>query len=65
MGATQTNGLKDKEIDDYAQGLHPRNDIHWLYVSRKEGGRVHTSIVDCVDAKIQGLEQFAKRTRKD
>ena len=33
--------------------LHPRDDVDWLYASRKEGGRRLTSIVDSVDASKQ------------
>ena len=35
------------------KALHPRNDVDWLYVSRKEGGRGLASIEDSVDASIQ------------
>ena len=34
-GGTQTNGPKDKDIDEDAQD-RPRNDVGRLYVSRKE-----------------------------
>ena len=38
--------------------LHPRDDVDRQYVSRKEGGRGHTSIEDSVDTSIQRLEDF-------
>ena len=56
----QTNGLKYKEIDD----LHLKDDIDRLYVSIK-GGRELASIMDCVDATIQGHVTYTKRIKKD
>ena len=38
--------------------LHPRDDVEWLYVSRKEGGRGLSSIEDSVDTSIQWLEDY-------
>ena len=38
--------------------LHPRDDVHRQYVSRKEGGRRLASIEDSVDASIQRLKDF-------
>ena len=40
------------------KALHPRDDIDKLYVSRKEGGRGHTSSEDSVDASIQRIENY-------
>ena len=40
------------------KALHPKNDINRLYVMRKEGGNAITSIVNCVDAAIQGLGKY-------
>ena len=39
-------------------------EIDRLYVTRKEGGRGLASIEDCVDAIIQGHEDYSK-TRKE
>ena len=49
-GETQTDGPKDTEIYEDAQGLSPER-WHRLYVSRKEG-RGLPSTEDCVDATI-------------
>ena len=38
------------------KGLHPRDDVDGLYVSRKEWGRGLASIKDSVDASIQRFE---------
>ena len=43
------------------KALHPRDDVHRLYVSRKEGGRGLASIEDSVDASIQRLKDYIKR----
>ena len=42
--------------------IHPRNDIDWLYVSRK-GGRRLVIIEDCVDTSIQGLDDYIKKNK--
>ena len=38
------------------KALHPRVDVDWLYVSRKEGGRGLANIENTVDASIQRLK---------
>ena len=43
------------------KALHPRDDEHRLYESRKEGGRELTSIQDSVDASMQKLEDYIKK----
>ena len=45
------------------KALHSRNDVHRLYVSRKEGRRVPASIQDSIDAPIQQLEDYIKKCR--
>ena len=43
------------------KALHPRDDVNSQYVSRKEGGRGHTSIEDSVHASIQRLEVYIQK----
>ena len=43
------------------KALHPRNDVDRLYVPRKEGGRVLTSIEDSVGSSIQRLEDYIQK----
>ena len=43
------------------KALYPRDDVDRLYISRKEGGRVLTSIEDSVDASIQPLEDYIEK----
>ena len=43
------------------KALHPRDDVHRLYASRKEGGRRLASIEDTVDASIQRLEDYIEK----
>ena len=38
--------------------LHPKSDVDRLYIPRKEGGRGLTSIEDCVELAIRGLEVY-------
>ena len=45
------------------KALHPRDDVDRLYVSKKEGGRGHTSIADSVDISIQRLEDYIQKRR--
>ena len=40
------------------EALHPRDDVDWQYISRKEGGRGVACIEDSVDASIQRLEDY-------
>ena len=59
---TSTNGPKNKKtIDKAEEALHPKDDIDRLYVSRKEDGRVLTSIADSVDIAIRRLEDYMKK----
>ena len=46
--------------------IHLRDDIDRLYVSRKERGSGLVNIEDCMDASIQGLEDYInKKAKKD
>ena len=42
-------------------GLHPRDDIDRLYVSRKEGERRLVSSEECKHATIQRLKEYTKK----
>ena len=44
--------------------LHLRDDIDRLYGSRKKGGRELTSIKDSIDASIQGLKEYIKKSKE-
>ena len=63
-GGTQTNGSKNKKIDNDKQGFNPRDDEDRFYVWRKGVGRGLTSTDDCVDAKKFELEQYAKKSKE-
>ena len=43
------------------KALHPRDDVDWLYVSRKERGRGLTSTEDSVDVSIQWLDNYIEK----
>ena len=43
------------------KALHHRDDIHRLYVSRKERTRALVNIEDNVDASIQRLEDYIEK----
>ena len=43
--------------------LHPRHDVDWLYISRKEGGRGLVSTKDSVGASIQKHEDYIEKHR--
>ena len=43
------------------EALHPRDDVDWLYVPRKDGGRELASIEDSVDTSIQRLEDYVEK----
>ena len=55
---------KKKKLISTQKTLHPRDDIDRQYVSIKEVGRRLTSIEDCVDASIQGLEDNIKNSKE-
>ena len=46
------------------EALHLRDEINRLYVSRKEGGRIISSIENCIDVSIQGLENYIKKSNE-
>ena len=54
------NGPKDKKVDDYAQGLTFKK---W-HRQMIEGGSRHTSIEDSMDATIQGLKDYIKKSKE-
>ena len=62
-GKPQTNGLDDKEIDDYTFGLIAKR-WHRLYVSRKEGGRGLVMVEVCVNASTQILKEYIKKIKE-
>ena len=41
----------------------PKDDTDRFYMSRKEGGRGLISIEDCVDATIQEIEEYTKKSK--
>ena len=43
------------------KALHPSDDVDWLYLSRKEGGRGLASIEDTVESSIQRLEDYIEK----
>ena len=45
------------------KALHPRDDIDRLYVSRKEEGRELVKIEDNVNASIQWLVDYMKKSK--
>ena len=46
------------------KALHPRDYIDRLYDSSKEGGRELTSTEDYINASIQGLEEYIKKSKE-
>ena len=46
------------------KALHPRDDIDRLYVSRKEGKRGFTCIEDSLEASIQELKDYIKKSKR-
>ena len=53
----QTDGPKNKV-------LHLGEDIDRLYVTRKEGKSRYASIENRVDATLQGLEEYTKKSKE-
>ena len=60
-GGTQTNGPKDKEIDDYAPGLTPeRWHRQMIFIKEEED----SSTLRTVDASIQGLKDYIRKSKE-
>ena len=55
---------RTRKLMTIQKALHPRDDIDWLYLSRKEGGRGHARTVKSVDTWIQRLEDHIKKNKE-
>ena len=60
---TKTNRPEDKKLMIMHKTKHSRHDRNRLYVSRK-GGRVFTSIKDCVDVSLRWFEVNIKKMKE-
>ena len=61
-GRTSTNGRENKKTNDDAHGLvHPRDDTHRLYMSRKEGELLKITSMHLNDDS----KTLQKRAKKD
>ena len=52
----QARDRKTRKLFIIYGALHPKSDVDRLYIPRKEGGRGLTSIEDCIELAIRGLE---------
>ena len=55
---------KTRKLMAMNKALHPRDDVHRLFVSGKEEGRGLASIEDNVDASIQRLEDYIEKDER-
>lgn len=46
-------------------GLHPRDSVERLYVTRKEGGRGLISVENCVNQTRISLERYVRSTEEE
>ena len=46
------------------KAFHPRDDVHRLYVGRKDGGRGLISIEECVENAVYGLRGYAEKSKE-
>ena len=60
----QAIGTKTRKLFTIYGALHPKSDVDRLYLPRKEGGRGLTSIEDCVELAIRGLEVYVHGREK-
>ena len=60
-GETQTNGTKDKDIDDYAQGFILKGWHRTICIKKRRG---FTNIVYCIDESIQELKRCIKKSKE-
>ena len=54
----QATDRKTRKLFTIYRALHPKSDVHRLYIPRKQGGRGLISIEDCVELAIRGLEVY-------
>ena len=52
---------RTRKLMNMHKALHPRDDVYWLYLSRKEGGRGFARIEERVDKSIQRLEDCIEK----
>ena len=57
----QQMNKKTRKVMTMHKALHPRDDVHRLSVSRKEGRRGLVSIKDSVDVSMQRLEDYIQK----
>ena len=43
---------------------HPKDDVHRLYIKRKEGGRGLINIDECVEDTIAGLHHYVQNSQE-
>ena len=55
--------LKIRKLITMHKAIHLRHDVDRLYVSRK-GRRKLAVIKDCVDASMQGLDDYIKKSKE-
>jgi len=51
---------KTRKLLTMHKALHPRDDVHRLYLSRKEGGKGLMNVKDTVNLAIFNLETYVK-----
>ena len=54
---------KMRKLMTIHKALHPRDDMGRLYIQRK-GERVTSSIEDCVDVTIHGLQKYTRKSKE-
>ena len=55
---------RTRDLRAMHKALNSRDNLDWIYVSRKEKGKCLLSIVVYVDVTILGLEEYTKTIKK-
>ena len=63
-GELKQTDQRTRKLMTMHKALHPGDNIHRLYVSRKEEGRGLASIEGSVDASIQRLEDYREKHKR-
>ena len=56
---------RTRKLMTMQKAVYPRDDGDRLYVPRKEGGKIFTSIQESVDASIKDEKTTLKKSEKD
>ena len=55
---------RNHELLTMHKAHHPKDEMHRLYIKRKQGGRTLINIEECVEDAIAGLHQYVQNSKE-